>query len=257
MEETKLEIKNIEAFQQALQDYHVSERAKQVLDHTRFVVMSGLAGGGRNTIINRLVEQYDYIFIISDTTRPPKLRNGVLEQDGVHYHFRKEEDMLADIQKGDFIEAEIIHNQQVSGTSIRELERVAKTGKIPIHDFEFGGANNIAAAKPDADIIGLLPPSYQEWIRRFRDREVIQKQEFINRIITAQKVLENMLEKPYFKFVINDDIDTCVKDIRTIVEHDGYSDAMDRHGRETAKDILGHVQKALANPEEVFGTLEF
>lgn len=246
MEGTKPTLKNIQAFRDALAHYHVSEHAKSVLDNARIVVMSGVAGGGRNTVINRLVEQYDYFFLVSDTTRPPKMRDGRMEQDGVHYYFRTEEDMLRDIQNGEFVEAEIIHNQQVSGTSIREVERGNKSGKIGIHDFEFGGANNVALAKPDATIIGLLPPSYDEWIRRFRDREVIHEQEFMNRMHTAEKVLKNMLEKPYFKIVINDDIDRCVQYIREIVESSVYTEEASKKGKRIAQDMLMQVQKALA-----------
>lgn len=246
MNGTKPFLKDIQAFRDALQHYHVSPHAQAVLDQSRLVVMSGLAGGGRNTIINRLVEQYDYFFLVSDTTRPPKMRDGRMEQNGIHYYFRQEDDMLRDIQNGEFIEAEIIHNQQVSGTSIREIERANQSGKIAIHDFEFGGANNVAAAKPDAHIIGLLPPSYDEWIRRFRDREVIHDDEFINRMHTAEKVLQNMLEKPYFKIVINDDIERCIKDIRRVVERGEYSNVMHESGRQIAQEILIHVEKALA-----------
>lgn len=77
--------------------------------------------------------------------------------------FVKKKILLRELQNGEFIEAEIIHNQQVSGTSIREVERISALGKVPISDYEFGGTNAVADAKPDAAIIGLLPPSYDEW----------------------------------------------------------------------------------------------
>ncbi|HSW99933.1 MAG TPA: hypothetical protein VLH38_02775 [Patescibacteria group bacterium] len=248
MEKAKPELHDIEAFRKALAHYHVSDHARRILESMKLVAMSGLAGGGRNTIIDRLVQQHEYFFIVSDTTRAPKLRNGRLEQEGVNYYFRTEEDMLREIQNGEFLEAEIIHNQQVSGTSIRELERAKNSGKIPIHDFEFGGINNVAQAKPDAYIIGLLPPSYDEWIRRFRDREVITQQELTNRMHTAEKVLENILERPYFKIIINDDIDACVADVLDLVENDEYSEAKAAQGRQVAVDMLASVKEALRSP---------
>lgn len=246
MEDTRPSLKDIQAFHDALVDYKVSDHAQRILDNARLVVMSGLAGGGRNTIINRLVEQYDYFFLVSDTTRPPKMRDGRMEQDGVNYYFRKEEDMLHDIQNGEFVEAEVIHNQQVSGTSVREVERASQSGKIAIAETEFGGINNILQIKPDAFAIALLPPSYDEWIRRFRERETIHEQEFINRVMTAEKVLKNMLEKPFFKFVINDDIERCVQAVRDIVENGVYSNETHEIGRQIAQDILERVQQTLA-----------
>jgi len=241
MEEDRPKLHDVEAFRKALVDYKVSKHAHEVLDGMKFVVVSGIAGGGRNTVINRLVEDYGYFFVISDTTRPPKVRDGAMEQNGVQYYFRSEEDMLRDIQNGEFIEAEIIHEQQVSGTSIRELERAKESGKTAIHDFEFGGANNVARVKADAFIIGLLPPNYDEWIRRLKSRETMSDTEFMSRMRTAKKVIGNMLEHTYFRFVISDDIDKCAETIRNIVEHDAYDDAMAERGRQVAEELRDKI----------------
>lgn len=245
MENTVPKLNDKEAFKAALKDYTISEHGRKVLASTPFVAVSGIAGGGRNTVIRVLVERHNFTFAVSDTTRPPKFRDGHMEQNGVEYYFRREEDMLHEIQNGEFIEAEIIHNQQVSGTSVREVERAIATGKIPIHDFEFGGANAVARAKPDAAIIALLPPSYDEWIRRLTNREKIYQQEFLNRLQTAKSVLENMLSKPYFKFVINDSIDNAVEAIRSIVEENGYNEEMRERGERVAREILANVNETL------------
>lgn len=241
---TKPILRNREAFEQILNGYAVSDHAKAILSMTPFVALSGLAGGGRNTVIRHLVDHYEYGFVISDTTRPPKLRDGKMEVDGVNYYFRSEEDFLNDLRSGEFIEAELIHNQQVSGTSIREVGRIIETGRIPVHDYEFGGSNAVAHAKPDAAIIGLLPPNYDEWMRRLNSRETMDEEEFQNRLITAEKVLENMLAKPYFKFVINDTVEQCAVAIDHIVKN-----SEDFHDSDEAKiiarDILGKVKEAL------------
>lgn len=246
MENTVPRLHDKEAFKAALKNYEISEHGRKVLASTPFVAVSGIAGGGRNTVIRALVDKHNFTFAVSDTTRPPKIRDNRMEQNGIDYYFRREEDMLHDIQNGEFIEAEIIHNQQVSGTSVREVERAIATGKIPIHDFEFGGANAVAKAKPDATIVALLPPSYDEWIHRLTNREKIYQQEFLNRLQTAKSVLENMLAKPYFKFVINDSIDNAVEAIRSIVEEDGYSKIMQERGEKVALEILHGVDEALA-----------
>lgn len=238
-------LKHREAFVKALKNYQPSIRARRIMASTPFVVLSGIAGGGRNTVIRRLVEKGGYQFVVSDTTRPPKMRDGRMEQNGVEYYFRSEEEMLQEIKQGDFVEAELIHNQQVSGTSIRGVERVIAAGNIPIQDCEYGGANTIHAIKPDAIIIGLLPPSFDEWIRRFKNREAITEQEFTNRLITAKNVLENILSKPYFKIVINDDIDRCVSHIEAIVESKTSPPLLESRGKAIAQAILSEVNTRL------------
>jgi guanylate kinase len=246
MQDTPPSLKNRQAFEQILATYRVSERAKNMLAKTPFVALSGVAGGGRNTVIKYLVEHDNFGFIVSDTTRPPKLRDGVMEVDGVNYHFRDETAMLDDLENGEFIEAELIHNQQVSGTSIREVERIVAEHKIPISDYEFGGANAVAEAKPDASIIGLLPPSYEEWIRRLSGREEMSEGELRNRFETAKIVLENMLSKPYFEFVINKTVEQCAEDIRYIVDHPGENRETEP-ARAVANDLLRQVNEFLGN----------
>jgi guanylate kinase len=245
MEDARPKLLHKQAFEKALHNYQVSEHARDVLARTSFVALMGLAGGGRNTVISRLVEEHDYFFLVSDTTRPPKFRDGRMEENGINYYFRDEVEMLHEIENGEFIEAEIIHNQQVSGTSIREVERAIATGRIPIHDFEFGGAHNVALANPDADIIGLLPPEYDEWLRRLQGRETMHAEEFANRLQTAKIVLERMLSEPYVKLVINDNLDQCVNDIRDIVEQENYMPETHAQRRQVAEALLARVTQAL------------
>lgn len=236
-----------EAFEEILQHYHVSDHAKSVLAKTPFVVLSSVAGGGRNTVIQYLVKHHDYGFIVSDTTRPPKFRDGKMEEHGVNYYFRKEEELLNDLKNGEFVEAELIHNQQVSGTSIREVERLVAAGKIPISDFEFGGANAVAEAKPDATIIGLLPPSYEEWMRRLKGREEMHEDELVNRLKTAEIVITNMLSKSYFKFVINNTVEQCAEDVHYIVMHPHEENRESEYARTVANDLLSQVKEFLVS----------
>ncbi len=246
---TVIKLDNIDEFRKVLRDYKVSDEAKQLLASMNVVALSGVAGGGRNTVINYLVEHYNYHFVVSDTTRPPKLRDGKMEVDGVNYFFRKEKDILDDIKKGAFLEAEVIHNQQVSGTSIRELQRAKDSNQIPIMEMEFGGIENLHNAKPDAHIIGLLPPSYEVWIKRFRGREEITDQEFYNRLQTAQQVLSRMLSNHYFTLVVNDKVEDCAEMIRQFVEHDEYSEELRDKCRAIAEDMLDKVNAELTRLE--------
>lgn len=199
-----VELNHIDEFEAILESYIPSERALSLLGDIPLVIFLGITGAGRNTIINHLLDTGKYHFIISDTTRPPKVRDGKLEQDGVQYHFRSEEDVLADLRAGDFLEAEVIHNQQVSGISIRELDRATKSGKIPINEVDLAGTKNIIKVKPDTKMFFIVPPTYDVWLQRLHAREDMHDKEFANRLKTAVKVLEEALAKDYFIFIIND-----------------------------------------------------
>ncbi len=245
MADQKPKLAKINEFRKVLAHYEASDHARQVLAGTPFVALSGIAGGGRNTLINYVVDHGPYHFVVSDTTRPPKFRSGKLEQHGVHYYFRTEDDFLEDLKNGEFIEAEIIHNQQVSGTSIREVEHAVAMGKIPIHDFELGGAEEVYGIKPDACIIGLLPPSFEDWQYRLSAREDMHSLEFKNRMETAVMVLQSMLERSYIKFVVSGDLNDSSAHLRDIVEHGIYTDDRHQKGLDLARSILVKTQELL------------
>lgn len=69
----------------------------------KIVALMGEAGGGKDTILHRIMEKYPSYFneIISCTTRPP--RQG--EKEGVNYHFLSVEDFIRKILNGDMLEA--------------------------------------------------------------------------------------------------------------------------------------------------------
>lgn len=211
-----VELKHKEKFKKVLKNYTISPRAQKVLDEVNFTVLIGVAAAGRNTIINELEKQFDYTYIISDTTRPPKFRDGKMEQHGVNYYFRSEEGMLEDLENGEFLEAELIHDQQVSGISIRELEKAAESGATAINEVEFGGAMNILEAKTDTKVIAVFPPSYEVWQKRLMAREKISEQELKNRLNTALKVIDLVNKDKRIFIVVNDEFHFAAERIQKI-----------------------------------------
>ena len=239
-------LKHKEAFKQVLASYKVSQHALEVLQDIEYVVLIGPAAGGRNTLINYLVENKNYKQIVSDTTRPPKLRDGKMEVHGVNYFFRSEEDILADLQAGKFLEAELIHDQQVSGTSLRELEHAKSKGQVAINETEFGGAKNVLSVKPNTTVIAILPPSFEIWIKRFEIREEITEKEFQNRVRTAQKVIELIKEDPRIKVVINDKVEQAADEIDVIVRHLPRTDTVERLAQEVVADFDVNLKDLVA-----------
>lgn len=224
-------------FVDALQDYRPSAEAVAALSRMPLVILLSVTGGGRNTIINELVRTGRYHFIVSDTTRPPKVRNGMLEQDGVNYHFRSETDVLEDVKKGLYLEAELIHGQQVSGTSVQELLRAHDSGKVPINEVDIGGTDAIAAIKPDTLFLFIVPPSFEEWMRRLRTREDMSDEEFLNRLTTAVRMLRTVLASDRFVFVVNDNLDEVVSTVDDYISGEVH-DMHDTRARRVAEQVL-------------------
>jgi guanylate kinase len=239
-------LKHYDEFKQVLKNYQVSQRAMTALADLRFVAMVAPTSTGRNTVINKLMESGDYYFIVSDTTRPPQLRDGVMEQNGGTYFFRSEEDILADLQRGEFLEAAIIHEQQVSGISIRELEKAKSMNKIAITDMEVVGADTVDRVKPDATIIFLVPPSFEEWQRRIVSRGGMSEREIENRLRSADKEIKAALSHSYYNFVIAEDVERTTSLIDTIAKG-GKNPEQDK-AQTLAKQIHEQLQQKLITP---------
>ena len=124
---------------------------------------------------------------------------------------------MDDLKTGKFLEAAVVHEQQVSGISLRELEKAKKKGKTAITDMEIVGTDNIIKVKPDTKVIFLLPPSFEEWQRRIKSRGSMSSPEIKNRLEGADKELEAALEHNYYQFVVAEDIENSVKIIDEIV----------------------------------------
>jgi guanylate kinase len=225
-------------FQTLLQDYHVSDKARHLLSQMPLVILQGITGSGRNAIISYMVEHMPYHQIVSDTTRPPKLRDGKMERNGVQYFFRTEEEMLEELRQGLFLEAELIHDQQVSGTSIRELERAHESGKVPINEVARKGVENIRHAKPDTHFFFIVPPSYDEWMRRLTSREAMTDVELENRKQSAVLELTEALDpKSNFIFVVNHELEQAAREIATATT-EGIDQERQAEGREVARGLL-------------------
>jgi guanylate kinase len=237
-------LKHLEEFQKALENYSISDASKQILLSTKLALMVGPTSCGRNTVIRELVKHGGYQFLVSDTTRAMRMNDGVMEQNGVEYWFRSEEDVLADLKAGTFLEAAIIHAQQVSGVSMRELQSARDHGAIGTTDIEIVGVDNIMAINPSAHAIFVLPPSFDEWQNRLHHRGAMAPAEKRRRMESAVEEFAHALEVDYYRFVINDTIEHAVSQVDAITSGE-RNDAVESQGRALATDLLEKTQKLL------------
>ena len=235
------QLQHAEEFREILKSYAMSEHSKQLLLQTPFVMLSAITASGRNTILEELLKTNQFYTVVSDTTREKRVNDGILEKDGLQYWFRSEEEVLERLKQGKYIEAALIHDQQVSGLSIEEFEKASKLHKIAMSDLEVQGVDVIMKANPQAIAIFVVPPSYDEWLLRWARRGVIPEVEKQHRIDSARKELQVALSKNYYHFVINDALPEVVQDIVQIAHGESIADK-ERAARNVAEHILDHLQ---------------
>jgi len=206
-------------FQAVLKNYRPSDSAIEKLSKTKIALFNGPTASGRNTIMERLVATQKYQQIVSDTTRHPRENNGVLEQSGVEYWFKTEEELLAGLKAGKYIEAAIIHDQQVSGVSVKEIERAAEQHKIAVNDIQPEGVEAFKMYKSDTICIFVIPPDIKTWLARLSRRGGMSAVERERRIASCQTELEHALSADYYHFVINNNLEDVVSEVDSICQH--------------------------------------
>ena len=176
----------------------------------KLFVISGASGVGKSTVLKEVMaKREDLVFSVSATTRAP--REG--EVDGVHYHFVSREKFLDMIRKGEFLEYDE-HNDTLYGTLYSAVSEAMKKGNVVL-DVDPNGAMNVRRVHPDATLIFILPPSWEELERRLRGRGDTSEDQIEKRLTRAKWEIDQ--SPKYDKRVINDQVEACAADILNII----------------------------------------
>lgn len=201
-------------------DYQPSaERLAEVRDVPLLFIV-GISGAGKNTIMNRMLHTYadSYHEFITHTTRLPRKNHGVMEKDGVEYHFVDFATANSMFDAHEYIEANI-YSGNIYGTSLAEMEAAKKEGKIVIGDIDVNGVANFVKYGLNVKPVFVLPPNYKVWqerlLKRYEGHE-IDAVDWQRRMQTAKTELEQVLAAPYYYLVINDDLIATTERINAI-----------------------------------------
>lgn len=129
-------------------------------------VVSGSSGSGKGTVLGKLLKiSKKFVYSVSATTRKP--RKG--EKDGVNYFFVTKEQFETSIKNGEMLEyAEYCGN--FYGTFKSYVCSQLEKGINVILEIEVCGAKQIKEKIPEAVLIFITPPNYEELKRRLYNR---------------------------------------------------------------------------------------
>ena len=143
---------------------------------SKLFVISGSSGVGKGTLIKTFLSKHpEFKLSVSCTTRAP--REG--EVHGINYFYLTRDEFEACIERGEFLEwAEFSGN--LYGTQRAYVDEKLALGKNMILEIDTKGALNVKKIMPEANLIFILPPSFEELEARLRGRhteteEAIQK----------------------------------------------------------------------------------
>jgi len=176
----------------------------------KLFVISGASGVGKSTVLSRVMAQRnDLRFSVSATTRAP--RPG--EVDGQSYYFVSKEKFLDMIREDAFLEYDA-HMANYYGTPKAQLEDKLQYGSV-ILDIEPNGAFAVKKQRPDAVLIFIAPPSFEELQERLKGRGDTPPEQMQLRLERAAWEMEQA--KQYDHYVINDQVEACADRILQII----------------------------------------
>lgn len=174
-------------------------------------ILSAPSGAGKSSLINALLERHsDMKVSVSHTTRSP--RPG--EENGVHYHFVSQDEFKALIAEDGFVEwAQVFDNYY--GTSKQSIESQLANGIDVFLDIDWQGARQIRELIPSVRTIFIAPPSRKELEARLTKRGQDSAEVIASRM--AKAVSETSHYNEYDYLIVNDDFDTALYQLETIV----------------------------------------
>jgi guanylate kinase len=175
---------------------------------TRLVVLAGPTAVGKGTVSAYIRENYPEIHLsVSATTRAP--RPG--EIDGVHYYFLSDAEFDRMIAEREFLEWAVVHNSYRYGTPKPPIDAALAAGKRVLLEIDLQGARRVRERMPDAILVFLLPPSWEELVRRLTGRGTEDTAEQARRLETAKIELAAQNEFDYR--VVNTDVALAAQEV--------------------------------------------
>ena len=176
------------------------------------VVVSAPSGAGKTTLCRQVVERNrDCVFSVSVTTRP---RRGQ-EQDGQDYHFTTEADFKRMIEKKELAEWAVVHDEYY-GTTRAQLQTETAQGRTVILDIDVQGGIQIKQQFPNAVMIFILPPTFEELKQRLVKRRTESDAQIAQRMTTSRKELAQV--SAYSYVIVNDDLAGAVAEFESIIQ---------------------------------------
>lgn len=160
-------------------------------------MLSGPSGVGKSTVVQHLRSQRPDVWLsVSATTRRP--RPG--ETHGVEYFFVDHAEFADLVARGELLEyAEFAGN--FYGTPRGPVIERLEAGTPVLLEIELQGARQVRASMPDALLVFLLPPSWDELVRRLVGRGTEPAEVIARRLETAR--VELAAESEFDATVVN------------------------------------------------------
>jgi guanylate kinase len=174
-------------------------------------VVAAPSGAGKSSLVSALLQVDSHLVVaVSHTTRAPRGQ----EQAGREYHFTDEPTFRGMIERAEFLEHAEVHGH-LYGTSRGAIEERITGGQDVVLEIDWQGALQIKQLFPNAILIFILPPSWEELNQRLNRRGEDRPEVIATRMVNAR--LEVSQARHFDFVIINASFETALFDLKAIV----------------------------------------
>ena len=178
----------------------------------KLIVLSGPGGVGKSTVARALRETQTFWVSVSATTRIARHN----EVDGVDYFFYSNEEFDNAVKSALFLEWADFAGSRY-GTPRKPVEDALRDGKNVLLEIEIAGARQVKDRAPEAVLVFLQPPSWEELVSRLEGRGTDSEERRAARLALAQ---DELAQSSFFDInVINERVEEVVERLIGLTTH--------------------------------------
>lgn len=191
-------------------EYQPNEAVLKTLHAVPLIAVVGVSGSGKTTLVNMVTRQDPRVHVVvSDISRARRPE----ERDGVDYFFKSKADMLAAIDRREYVQIAPSNSGDMYATHVENYVQIA-----PNLITVWADAMPVFKALPFKSLrtVYIVPASYAAWQKQLGlhnfNPELHQK-----RLAEAERSLTFALQEPDVEFIINDDLPQTARDFLEII----------------------------------------
>jgi guanylate kinase len=175
--------------------------ARQGVEPSRLVVLAGPTAVGKGTVSAFIRDNYPLV--------PGEI-------DGVHYYFVSDAEFDRKIAAGELLEWATVHNSYRYGTPRPPIDEALAAGKRVLLEIDLQGARSVRRIMPEALLVFLLPPTWEELVRRLIGRGTESPDEQARRLATAK--VELAAQDEFDAKVINSEVGQAAREVVELMD---------------------------------------